>query len=97
MGRSQVPVQHPETKQMFYFISEVLTKLYFLQTTFMLLLLLLAKGWAVTRMEFTRKPLVIAIWLGYGIVHILLYVWNLVSCFLQHGPLGVTLIRYLET
>ena len=46
----------------------------------MLLLLLLAKGWAVTRQELTWKPLVFAIWLCYGIVHILLYVWNLVLC-----------------
>jgi hypothetical protein len=43
----------------------------------MLLLLLLAKGWAVTRLELSWKPLVFAIWLCYGIVHILLYVWNL--------------------
>ncbi|XP_046746586.1 transmembrane protein 145 [Diprion similis] len=47
------------------------------RTSFMLLLLLLAKGWAVTRMELTWKPLVFAIWLCYGIVHILLYVWNM--------------------
>jgi len=45
----------------------------------MLLLLLLAKGWAVTRLELTWKPLVILIWLIYSIVNILLYVWNMVS------------------
>nr|CAD7259527.1 unnamed protein product [Timema shepardi] len=45
--------------------------------SFMLLLLLLAKGWAVTRMELTYKPLVFAIWFLYGVVHILLYVWNM--------------------
>jgi len=45
----------------------------------MLLLLLLAKGWAVTRMELTWKPLVFAIWFCYGVVHILLYVWNMVN------------------
>lgn len=45
----------------------------------MLLLLLLAKGWAVTRIELTWKPLVFAIWFCYGVVHILLYVWNMVS------------------
>jgi Rhodopsin-like GPCR transmembrane domain len=45
----------------------------------MLLLLLLAKGWAITRMELTWKPLVFGIWMLYGVVHILLYVWNLVS------------------
>lgn len=48
----------------------------------MLLLLLLAKGWAVTRMELTWKPLVFTIWLCYGVVHILLYVWNMVSLFI---------------
>nr|CAD7602716.1 unnamed protein product [Timema genevievae] len=47
------------------------------RTTFMLLLLLLAKGWAVTRMELTYKPLVFSIWFLYGVVHILLYVWNM--------------------
>lgn len=46
------------------------------RTTFMLLLLLLAKGWAVTRLELAWKPLVFAIWVIYGVVHILLYVWN---------------------
>ncbi|XP_075212644.1 integral membrane protein GPR180 isoform X2 [Lycorma delicatula] len=47
------------------------------RTTFMLLLLLLAKGWAVTRMELTWKPLVFTVWIVYGVVHILLYVWNM--------------------
>ncbi|KAJ8679143.1 hypothetical protein QAD02_014930 [Eretmocerus hayati] len=47
------------------------------RTSFMLLLLLLAKGWAVTRQELTWKPLVFAIWLCYGLVHIMLYIWNL--------------------
>ncbi|XP_073995193.1 integral membrane protein GPR180 isoform X2 [Rhodnius prolixus] len=46
------------------------------RTTFMLLLLLLAKGWAVTRQEFTWKPLLFTIWFIYGVVHIILYVWN---------------------
>lgn len=60
----------------------------FFQTSFMLLLLLLAKGWAVTRMELTWKPLVFTIWLFYGIVHILLYVWNMVrNIFIgDHSP-----------
>ena len=51
------------------------------QTLFMLLLLLLAKGWAVTRLELTYKPLVFGVWIVYGVVHILLYVWNTVSDF----------------
>lgn len=45
----------------------------------MLLLLLLAKGWAVTRLELSWKPLVFTIWFIYGVVHILLYIWNMVS------------------
>lgn len=45
----------------------------------MLLLLLLAKGWAITRLELTHKPLVFCIWFIYGVVHVLLYVWNMVS------------------
>ena len=55
----------------------------FIQTTFMLLLLLLAKGWAVTRLELTWKPLVFAIWFLYGVVHILLYVWNMVRNYFE--------------
>ncbi|XP_046399873.1 transmembrane protein 145-like isoform X1 [Ischnura elegans] len=47
------------------------------RTLFMLLLLLLAKGWAITRLQLTWKPLVFSIWLLYGVVHILLYVWNM--------------------
>ncbi|KAI5736953.1 hypothetical protein M8J76_008819 [Diaphorina citri] len=47
------------------------------RTTFMLLLILLAKGWAVTRIELSWKPFsILLIWFIYGIVHILLYVWN---------------------
>ncbi|XP_065226243.1 integral membrane protein GPR180-like [Planococcus citri] len=49
------------------------------RTTFMLLLLLLAKGWAVTRMQLTWHPFVFVIWLIYGMVHILLYIWNKVE------------------
>nr|CAG4640751.1 EOG090X03T7 [Eulimnadia texana] len=47
------------------------------QTLLMLLLLLLAKGWAVTRLELTWKPVLFIIWGSYGIVHVLLYVWDL--------------------
>lgn len=42
----------------------------------MLLLLLLAKGWAVTRIQLTWRPLLFIIWLLYGVAHILLYIWN---------------------
>jgi len=47
------------------------------QTLFMLLLLLLAKGWAITCKELTWKPALFSIWALYGLVHILLYVWDL--------------------
>lgn len=59
----------------------------------MLLLLLLAKGWAVTRMELTWKPLVFAIWFCYGVVHILLYVWNMVNITYS---LSIIYIMYLQ-
>nr|CAG4645439.1 EOG090X03T7 [Lynceus sp. MCZ IZ 141354] len=47
------------------------------QTLLMLLLLLLAKGWAVTHMDLSNKPLMFIIWALYGIIHVLLYVWYL--------------------
>ncbi|KFM77746.1 hypothetical protein X975_04532, partial [Stegodyphus mimosarum] len=33
------------------------------QSLFMLLLLLLAKGWAITRTELTWKPVIFCVWL----------------------------------
>lgn len=42
----------------------------------MLILLVLAKGWAVTRTELTSKLFIFTIWTLYGVVHILLYVWK---------------------
>lgn len=47
------------------------------QTTLMLLLLLLAKGWAITRKELTWRPVLFSIWALYGLVHCLLYTWDL--------------------
>ncbi|GIY50691.1 hypothetical protein CEXT_188241 [Caerostris extrusa] len=49
----------------------------FAQSLFMLLLLLLAKGWAITRTELTWKPVLLSIWLLYTLVGVLLYVWNM--------------------
>ena len=49
------------------------------QTLLMLLLLLLAKGWAITRKELTWRPLLFSVWALYGLVHVLLYVWDLVN------------------
>lgn len=55
----------------------------FSRTTFMLLLLLLAKGWAVTRQQVSRTSWIIlmTIWIPYCAFHVVLYVWNRVSGF----------------
>lgn len=49
------------------------------QTLLMLLLLLLAKGWAITRKELKNITLLFSVWALYGLVHVLLYVWDLVT------------------
>lgn len=51
------------------------------QSTFMLILLLLAKGWAVTRQQVTKSgwTLLMSVWVPYCVFHIVLYVWNRVS------------------
>jgi phosphatidylglycerophosphate synthase len=46
---------------------------------FMLLLLLLAMGWAVTRQEVACKTALITLWLLYTLIHLLLYVWKKVD------------------
>lgn len=47
----------------------------------MLILLLLAKGWAVTRLEINRTDwlILMLIWIPYCIFHIFLYIWNRVE------------------
>lgn len=49
------------------------------RTSFMLILLLLAKGWAVTRLEISTAAWValIVIWISYLILNFVLYVWNM--------------------
>lgn len=49
----------------------------------MLILLLLAKGWAVTRQQVTKSGwiLLMSIWIPYCAFHVVLYVWNRVSVF----------------
>lgn len=47
----------------------------FSQSLFMLLLLLLAMGWAITRQELTCKSLLFTLWSLYTILSCLLYVW----------------------
>lgn len=46
---------------------------------FMLTLLLIAKGWTITKMEITGKPIVFSIWGLYTILNCVLFFWNLVS------------------
>lgn len=60
---------------------QLISKFFSVQTTFMLILLLLAKGWAVTRLQISTSGwiLLMAIWIPYCIVHVFLYVWKTVS------------------
>lgn len=47
----------------------------------MLILLLLAKGWAVTRLQISVSSwiLLMVIWIPYCAIHVLLYIWNRVG------------------
>lgn len=51
------------------------------RSTFMLILLLLAKGWAVTRQQISRTGWIImmSIWIPYCAFHVFLYIWDRVS------------------
>lgn len=51
------------------------------RTSFMLILLLLAKGWAVTRQQISRTGWIIlmSIWVPYCAFHVFLYIWDRVS------------------
>ena len=51
----------------------------FAQSLFMLLLLLLAMGWAVTRQELRWRKVIFAVWLIYSLLHCALYVWKKVN------------------
>ncbi|KAH8238706.1 hypothetical protein KR038_005922 [Drosophila bunnanda] len=48
------------------------------RTSFMLILLLLAKGWAVTRQQISRTGWIIlmSIWVPYCAFHVFLYIWD---------------------
>ena len=50
---------------------------------FMLTLLLIAKGWTITKMEITGKLIVFSIWGLYTILNCVLFFWNLVSTFIS--------------
>jgi Rhodopsin-like GPCR transmembrane domain len=64
----------------------------FSRTSFMLILLLLAKGWAVTRLEIDRLNWIVLmiIWIPYCIIHVVLYVWNRVSLHLLSILVGLS-------
>ena len=49
------------------------------QSLFMLLLLLLAMGWAVTKTELRCKAAIFSVWVSYVLLHCLLYVWKKVQ------------------
>ena len=53
------------------------------QSLFMLLLLLLAMGWAITRQELNCKFLLFGLWSAYTLLSCLLYVWMKVKVFLN--------------
>lgn len=46
--------------------------------SFMMILLLLAKGWAVTRLEISRTGwlILMSIWIPYSVFNVMLYIWN---------------------
>lgn len=46
---------------------------------FMLTLLLIAKGWTITQMEITGKPIVFSIWGCYTLLNCVLFIWNLLE------------------
>lgn len=50
----------------------------FSRTSFMLILLLLAKGWAVTRQQISKTGWIIlmSIWVPYCAFHVFLYIWD---------------------
>ena len=45
------------------------------QSLFMLLLLLLAMGWAVTRQKLSCKITLVSLWVTYVMLHLILYLW----------------------
>ena len=51
------------------------------QCLFMMILLLIAKGWTITCKALRGKVLLFAIWGAYTIVYLFLFVWNLVRNF----------------
>ncbi|XP_033125858.1 transmembrane protein 145-like [Anneissia japonica] len=48
-----------------------------MQCCFMLLLLLLAKGWTITRTDIHQKKLVLGVWAMYSIFYVFLYFWQM--------------------
>ena len=57
----------------------------------MLLLLLMAMGWAVTRQEVAFKTALITLWSLYTLVHLMLYVWKKVKVLFKVSWLRYTI------
>lgn len=51
------------------------------QCLFMLILLLIAKGWTITNLQLNSRAVVFSIWGLYLLLNCILFVWNLVSIF----------------
>jgi hypothetical protein len=49
------------------------------QCLLMLLLLLIAKGWTITRLVLSNKKIFLALWSIYTAIYMALFIWNLVS------------------
>ena len=64
----------------------------------MLLLLLMAMGWAVTRQEVAFKTALITLWSLYTLVHLMLYVWKKVKVLFKVSWLRFTIppLRYIQ-
>ena len=59
------------------------------ESLFMLLLILLALGWAITRLELTCKITLVGLWSLYTILSCLLYVWMKVKILLKNCKINL--------
>ena len=66
------------------------------ESLFMLLLILLALGWAITRLELTCKITLVGLWSLYTILSCLLYVWmkvNIDNCMNELNWVALTILN----
>ena len=55
----------------------------FSECLFVLLLLLIAKGWTITSMKLTSKYTFFGVWGVYALLNLIFFIWNLVSIILN--------------